>query len=180
MRVCSKHILFELSSRSASNDTVDSILRHLEVGRAKDLSAPRYCHHVQNRSLLLCCTQIQQQPPKCRRLLCRGEPQTQTHGLGSRFWFHVKPVFPSLPSTLLPVPETDSLPSRWSYPPNRPLVDSWESQGLAATPIPQGFGHCMCSELKYVECTKYVRVQARTRACERSVYVVRCPGWFIK
>jgi len=26
--------------------------------------------------------------------MCRGEPQTRTHGLGSRLWFHVKPVFP--------------------------------------------------------------------------------------
>jgi len=40
--VCSKHILFDLSSGLASNDTVDSVLRHWEVGRAKDLSAPRY------------------------------------------------------------------------------------------------------------------------------------------
>ena len=39
---CSKHILFDLSRRLASNDTVDSFLRHREVGRAKDLSAPRY------------------------------------------------------------------------------------------------------------------------------------------
>jgi len=29
--------------------------------------------------------------------VCRGEPQTRTHGLGSRFWFHVKPVFPFPP-----------------------------------------------------------------------------------
>jgi len=31
-----------------------------------------------------------------------------------------------------------------------------------------------------MECTKYVRVQAWTRACEQSVYVVCVPGWFIK
>jgi len=37
-------MLFDLSSRLASNDTTDSILRHLEVGRAKDLSAPRYTY----------------------------------------------------------------------------------------------------------------------------------------
>jgi len=42
MTVCSKHVLFDLSSRLASNDTTDSVLRHREVGRAKDLSAPRY------------------------------------------------------------------------------------------------------------------------------------------
>ena len=34
-------ILFDLSSRLASNDTIDSVLRHREVGRAKDLSASR-------------------------------------------------------------------------------------------------------------------------------------------
>jgi len=96
MTVCSKHIIFDLSSRSAS-DIIDSILQHWEVGRAKDLSAPRYCHLVQSWSLLLCWTQSQQQPPKCRHLLCRGESQTRTRGLGLRFRFHVKPVFPSLP-----------------------------------------------------------------------------------
>ena len=42
MTVCSEHIFFDLSSRLASNDTIDSVLRHREVGRAKDLSAPRY------------------------------------------------------------------------------------------------------------------------------------------
>ena len=40
MTVCSKHILLDLSSRLASNDTIDSVLRHREVGRAKDISAP--------------------------------------------------------------------------------------------------------------------------------------------
>ena len=40
----------------------------------------------------------------------RDEPQTRTHGLGSRFWFHVKSVFPSVPLTLPPVPLSDSLP----------------------------------------------------------------------
>jgi len=40
LTVCSKHILFDLSSRLASSDTVDSVLRHREIGRAKDLSAP--------------------------------------------------------------------------------------------------------------------------------------------
>jgi len=33
-------MLFYLSNRLASNDTIDSVLRHREVGRAKDLSAP--------------------------------------------------------------------------------------------------------------------------------------------
>ena len=42
MRVGSKHILFDLSSRLASKDTIDSVLRQREVGRAKDLSAPLY------------------------------------------------------------------------------------------------------------------------------------------
>ena len=42
--------------------------------------------------------------------VCCGEPQTRTHGLGSRFWFHVKPVVPSHPLQLLPVPQTHSLP----------------------------------------------------------------------
>jgi len=41
LRVCSKHILFDLRNRLASNDTIDSVLRYREVGRAKDLSAPR-------------------------------------------------------------------------------------------------------------------------------------------
>jgi len=41
MRVCSKHILFDLSSRLASNDTIDSVLRYRELSRAKDLPAPR-------------------------------------------------------------------------------------------------------------------------------------------
>ena len=45
--------------------------------------------------------------------------------------------------------------SLWSYPRNRTLVNSWENQSLAAATIPQRFGHCICSELKYVECTKY-------------------------
>jgi len=40
MTVCNKHILFDLSSRLANNDTIDSVLRHREVRRAKDLSAP--------------------------------------------------------------------------------------------------------------------------------------------
>jgi len=35
-------MLFDLSSRLASNDAIDSVLRHREVGRAKDLSATRY------------------------------------------------------------------------------------------------------------------------------------------
>ena len=43
-------------------------------------------------------------------VLCRCKPQTRAIGIGSRFWFHVKLVFPSLPHKLLPVPETDSLP----------------------------------------------------------------------
>jgi len=67
-----------------------------------------------------------------------------------------------------------------SYPRNRPLVNSWENQSLVAATVPQIFGHCTGSELKYVECTKYVRVQAWTRVCEQSVYVVCVPGWFIK
>ena len=67
-----------------------------------------------------------------------------------------------------------------SYPRNRPLVNSWEHQSLAAATVPQKFGHCTCSELKYVECTKYVRVQAWRRACEQSVYVVCVPSWYIK
>jgi len=41
----------------------------------------------------------------------------------------------------------------WSYPRNRPLVNGWESQSLAAATIPQKSGHCICSTLKYVECT---------------------------
>ena len=31
-----------------------------------------------------------------------------------------------------------------------------------------------------MECATYVRVQARTRACEQSVYVVCVTGWFTK
>jgi len=31
-----------MSSRLASNHSIDSVLRHQEVGRAKDLSAPQY------------------------------------------------------------------------------------------------------------------------------------------
>ena len=42
LTVCSKQTLFDLSSRLASNDTIDFVLRHRKVGRAKDLSAPRY------------------------------------------------------------------------------------------------------------------------------------------
>ena len=111
-------------------------------------------------------------------VLCRGETQTWTHGLGSRFWFQVKPVFPSLPRKLL----LRRIPYRslWSYPWDRPLVDSWENQSLAAATIKQRFGHCICSELKYGERTEYVRVQAWTGACEQSVYVICVPGWFIK
>jgi len=41
MTVCSKRILFDMSSRLASNDTINSVLRYREVGRAKDLSASR-------------------------------------------------------------------------------------------------------------------------------------------
>ena len=70
--------------------------------------------------------------------------------------------------------------SLWSHPRNRPPVNSRERQSLAAATVPQRFGHCICSQLKYVECTKYVRIQARTRACEQSVHAVCVPGWFIK
>jgi len=62
--------------------------------------------------------------------------------------------------------------SLWSHPRNCQPVNSREPQSLAAATISQRFGHCICSKLKYVECTKYVRVQAWTRVCERSVYVV--------
>jgi len=41
LRACSKHILFDLSGRLASSDTIDWVLGHREIGRAKDLSAPR-------------------------------------------------------------------------------------------------------------------------------------------
>jgi hypothetical protein len=68
----------------------------------------------------------------------------------------------------------------WPCPRNSPLVNGWWNQSLAAATIPQRFGHCICSKLKYVECTKYVRVQAWTRACEEGVYVVCAPVWFIK
>ena len=102
--------------------------------------------------------------------MCRDEPQTRTHGLGSRFWSQVKPVFPPPNHYLFrrPIPYR----SLWSYPWDRPLVNSGENQSLATATIPQRFGHCTCSELKYVECTEYVHVQAWTRACEQSVYVV--------
>ena len=50
LTVCSKHILFDLSSRLASKDIIDSVLRHREVGRAKDLSAPQY---ITRRSTVL-------------------------------------------------------------------------------------------------------------------------------
>jgi len=112
--------------------------------------------------------------------MCRGEPQTRTHGMGSRSWFHIKPVFPPpLPNYYLFLKRIPYRPLR-SCPRNRPLVNSWEGQSLAATTVLQRFGHCICSELKYGECTKYVRVEAWTRACEQSVYVVCVPGWFIK
>jgi len=42
LSVCSKRILFDLSGRLAFKDIIDSVLRHREVDRAKDLSAPRY------------------------------------------------------------------------------------------------------------------------------------------
>ena len=45
--------------------------------------------------------------------------------------------------------------SLWSYPRNRPLLNSWENQSLAAATVPQRYGHCICSALKYVECAKY-------------------------
>ena len=41
-------------------------------------------------------------------------------------------------------------------------------------------GHSVYSKLKYVDCTKYVCVQAWIRVCELSVYVVCVPGLFIK
>jgi len=33
--------VFDLSGRLGSNDTIDSVLRHREVGGTKDLSAPQ-------------------------------------------------------------------------------------------------------------------------------------------
>ena len=42
----------------------------------------------------------------------------------------------------------------WSHPRNRPPVNIWESQSLAAASIPQRFGQCICSKLQYVCCTK--------------------------
>ena len=113
-------------------------------------------------------------------VLCRGEPQTRTHGLGSRFRFHVKPVFPFPPCAYYLYLRRIPYPSLWSYPRNRSLVNSWESQSRTAATIAHKFGHSLCSKLEYVECTKYVRIQAWTRACEQSVYVVCVPGWFIK
>jgi hypothetical protein len=41
-----------------------------------------------------------------------------------------------------------------------------ERQSLAAATIPQRLGHCTGSELMYVECTEYVRVQGWTGDCE--------------
>ena len=35
-------MLFDLISRLASNDTIDSVLRHRELSGTKDLSAPMY------------------------------------------------------------------------------------------------------------------------------------------
>jgi len=70
--------------------------------------------------------------------------------------------------------------SLWLHPRIHPLVNSREPQNFAAANIPQRFRHCTFSKLKYMECTKYVCVQAWTRACEQSVYVVCVPGWFMK
>ena len=112
--------------------------------------------------------------------MCHGEPQTRTRGLGSRFRFCVKPVLPFLPCAYYLYVIRIPYPSLWSYRQNRSLENSSESQGRAATTIAHRFRRCICSKLKYGACNKYVRVQAWTRACEQSVYVVCAPGWFIK
>jgi len=112
--------------------------------------------------------------------MCRGELQTRTYGQSSSFYFTLNLFpFPPLETTDC---SCDGFLTAHSLvvPSDRPLVKSWESQSLAAATIPQRFGHCTCSNLKYLECTKYVRVQAWTRACEQSVYVLCVPGWFIK
>ena len=71
-------MLFDLSSRLESNDTIDSVLRHQEVGRAKDLPAPRYVHSIsfnlkRNRTAhmyVLCTTSV--------RSISRSDKQTTT------------------------------------------------------------------------------------------------------
>ena len=113
-------------------------------------------------------------------IICRGEPQTRTHGLGSRFRFHVKPVFPFTLCAYYQHLRRIPCPSLWLHPRNHSLVNTWESQVRAAGTIAHRFGHCICSKLKYMLCTKYVHVQKWIRACEQSVYVVCALGWFIK
>ena len=44
-------VLFNLSSRLASNDTIDSVLRYRELGRAKDLSAPWYFQQISGSNI---------------------------------------------------------------------------------------------------------------------------------
>ena len=111
--------------------------------------------------------------------LCRGEPQTRTHGLGSRFWFHVKPAFPSLPTNYYLFLRRIPYRSLWSYPRNRPLVNSWENQSLAAATIPQRFWHSICSELKYVECTYVLKHEQELVNKVFMLYVFQCHIWLI-
>ena len=73
-------------------------------------------------------------------VLCRGEPRTWSHGLGSRFWFHVNPVSHPLPLNHYlfhrPIPYR---PLR-SRPLNPPPVNRPEHQLHAAATVPQHWG----------------------------------------
>ena len=90
-------------------------------------------------------------------------------------------LFSSSPLCLLPGLETDSLPITLVV--SSELFSSKQlrkSESCSRNYIPQRFGRCICSKWKYMECTKYIHIQAWTRACEQSVYVVCVPGCFIK
>ena len=112
-------------------------------------------------------------------IVCRGEPQTR-HLYWVRDFDFMLNLF-SLPSPCqLPVPETDSLPPTLVVPSEPFTCKQLKNQSLATATIPHRFGPSVYSKLKYVECTKYVRVQAWIRACKQSVYDVCVPGLFIK
>ena len=100
--------------------------------------------------------------------------------LGSRFWFHVKPVFPPLPLRLLPVPETNSLPLTLVVSSEPFTWEQLRESRSCSHSYMHRFGHSVYSKLKYVVCTKYICVQAWKRVCEWSVYVVGVKGLFIK
>ena len=92
--------------------------------------------------------------------LCHGEPQTW-HLCWVRDFDFMLNLFSLLSPCQLPVTDTASLPATLAVPSEpftcKQLIKSKSYSHNYTTHI---FGLSICSKLKYVECTKYVRVQA--------------------